>query len=132
MADELLKIEEHITDGSVADVLQIARSLIAGETMSIEVIEKTIKKLAGYSLYIGATAGLYKGERSRIQYLTIKDGSGTAKDKEAQGKSAAAVMRTRQEVFGNMFKALLSSTDAMRDIFREHKKDYRMNYNADA
>ena len=128
MVDELLKVEDHIKDGTVKEVMALAQQLIKGETMSIEKMGELVDKLAGYALYIGPVAGLYKGESDSVEYREVKDTLGTIKDKEAAGKIACAELSKRYEILQRMFKALLAVHDGVRDKYREAKKDYRMNF----
>ena len=124
--EDILLIEQYFKDEKFRDVIKIANDLIHSETtLNFEEMEKLIKQLAGYGIYIGAVAGLYLGERSRVQYSAMVTTKGTGKDKEAAGKSASASLRTHHESLCRVYGAVMNASERLDTIYRERKKDYR-------
>jgi hypothetical protein len=99
------------------EVVDLANRMVSSDINNLRELRDVIIKLSGYLMYCGTLAGYYSGERRKTQYKTIIDSTGTATDKEAKGKYAAADLRTKEEVFNNLFLSIKNMIDGLKKTF---------------
>ncbi len=125
MSEHKIDWKKHLQDEKISKVLYLADEMIKGEDMPLEVVERVMKQLSGYAIHISWAAGVYKGERAKLQYDTQCSVEGTGVIKESEGKRISAELRIKEESTERISKAMIQAAQRLDTILREGKKDKR-------
>jgi len=125
MSEYKIDWKQHLQDEKIVKVLELADQMIKGEDMPLEVVERTMKQLSGYAIHVSWAAGIYEGERAKLQYGTQCSTEGTGVNKESEGKRISADLRIKEESTERISKAMIQAAQRLDTILREGKKDKR-------
>jgi len=125
MSEYQIDWDKYLKDGAVVGALKIADRIEEGKDIPLDEIGRLMGKLSGYAIHIGWAAGIYKGERAKVQYEKQCSTEGTGIEKEAQGKKESAELRIKEEAMERIYKAIIKAAERLDTIYRERKKDYR-------